>query len=771
MRRIGLALWVLLMLIALSVVAHRLVSGLRLETNILALLPQGENGAAWQEEARAAMQKRATGHIVVVLTHARPDIAVEAARELAQTLTGAGLVMSGPRDAVEWSDLATSYYPYRSGLLSDQTRALLRAGDARSVEAMALARIHAPFGLADAAQLQDDPYLLFADYVAGLSDGSRDMARIDGFNVLTQPEQVNVIVDLALAGNSFSSRFQTRFLHRFDQLSEGLVARYPGLSIKQTGAVFYAARAMQEARSEASTIGVVSILAIIAVTFAVFRGVQPIGLALLAIGAGLVAGMAAVLLLFDGLHLMALVFGAALVGVSVDYAFHYCCQRFAPGAPHARARAIAPALSLGVASSVIGFLTMTIAPFDGLRQIAVFSSVGLGMSFLTVMFVLPRLDRSRQRPLPRAVELLAHRLTRFWQAPRVIWGLPVVLLVLLAGGLGSLRVSDDVRQLQNLPADLRAQERDIAQLTGVDRSAQFFLIAQDSTERALIAEEELRDALDQLVGQDVLAGYTALSRLVPSVARQIENRALVAQHLSGDRLLAYRDGLGIGAAGEDTRSAGFLTPDRLPQGLRQAVTGLSQRTADGKTVHVIALRSVRDPAALAALAKGAVHFIDPAAEISTVLSTYRVRTLLLLAVAFGLVWVILGLRYGPRRSFLLVAVPAIAVLATPAVLAFLGEPFTFFNAMGLLLVFALGLDYALFCAQGDTQHVPISLLANCLSALSTILAFGLLALSQQYAVHAFGQTILVGVLVAFGLAPISRHSIRRLSHDATPAKP
>ena len=47
------------------------------------------------------------------------------------------------------------------------------------------------------------------------------------------------------------------------------------------------------------------------------------------------------------------------------------------------------------------------------------------------------------------------------------------------------------------------------------------------------------------------------------------------------------------------------------------------------------------------------------------------------------------------------------------------------------------------------------MLANGLSTISTLLAFGMLALSETFAIHAFGITILVGITLAYLLAPLA----------------
>ena len=42
-----------------------------------------------------------------------------------------------------------------------------------------------------------------------------------------------------------------------------------------------------------------------------------------------------------------------------------------------------------------------------------------------------------------------------------------------------------------------------------------------------------------------------------------------------------------------------------------------------------------------------------------------------------------------------------------------------------------------------------------LSALTTMLSFGLLSLSSTYAVHSFGFTVLIGIACAYLLSPLA----------------
>jgi predicted exporter len=99
--------------------------------------------------------------------------------------------------------------------------------------------------------------------------------------------------------------------------------------------------------------------------------------------------------------------------------------------------------------------------------------------------------------------------------------------------------------------------------------------------------------------------------------------------------------------------------------------------------------------------------------------------------------------------------PAIAVLLAPPLVALAGVPFTFFNAMALVLVLSMAFDYAVFCKESDPRHRPVTMLGVWLAMVTTLLSFGLLGLSGVFAVHAFGLTLIVGTLLAFLVSPVT----------------
>ena len=164
-------------------------------------------------------------------------------------------------------------------------------------------------------------------------------------------------------------------------------------------------------------IGALSTLGTVFLIVIMFRAIRPLLLSLLVIGVGIVTALSASLLIFGELHVGALLFGISLIGVSVDYSLQYCSEVFAPlsGTPQERLKRVLVGITLGTATTVIGYLTLCLAPFPGLHQIAAFSAVGLLASWITVVIWLPLLDHKVVPASGQAMLMKANKVLAFWE--------------------------------------------------------------------------------------------------------------------------------------------------------------------------------------------------------------------------------------------------------------------------------------------------------------------------------------------------------------------
>jgi len=94
----------------------------------------------------------------------------------------------------------------------------------------------------------------------------------------------------------------------------------------------------------------------------------------------------------------------------------------------------------------------------------------------------------------------------------------------------------------------------------------------------------------------------------------------------------------------------------------------------------------------------------------------------------------------------------LASLITLGCLGWLSIPVNLFTVLALLLVLGVGIDYGIYMEEERGDQDSAAWIGVSLSAMTTLLSFGLLALSQTPALQTFGLTMLLGVGLSWGLA-------------------
>jgi len=154
---------------------------------------------------------------------------------------------------------------------------------------------------------------------------------------------------------------------------------------------------------------------------------------------------------------------------------------------------------------------------------------------------------------------------------------------------------------------------------------------------------------------------------------------------------------------------------------------------------------------------GAGYF-DQAAFLDETYTHFRVQTLQAVGVGVALILAVLYGRYRRWRHSIAALAPAVAAAAaTMGLLGLCGVPTNLLHVLSLLLVLSMGVDYGVFLVESTAATISsdatlMSLLACCLT---TVLSFGLLALSGTPALRAIGLVTGIGVSLSLILAPLS----------------
>lgn len=704
-----------------------------------------------------------------------PAPALAGARMVAEALADdpeVAWLRTGP-GAIDGEAIHAVYFPRRAYLLDDPKDRLSDAG-LRAAAVELKTELGRPTGQIVKRVAPVDPLLLYPAQLRRL-----EAARAGGLDVVDGQflaDGKHALVLLATRHSPFDAGSQGPLQAAISAAAGGLPA---GVRLEQSAVARFALAAESSMKADISRISTVSLVGLLLLFVVMFRSPRLIALAMAPLLAGVLAALAVCLLVFGAVHGLTLAFGATLIGVCIDYSVHLFNHHLlapAAGGPEASARGIGAGLWLGALTTIAGFAGLAWTSFPGLREVAVFASVGVLTAVLATRYWLPSMMPARARAGRVAVATaawLGRAVERLRGARVVLVGMLLAAVVATAIGVPRIAFTDDIKLLTTTDPVMLAEDEAVRGRVARMDSGRFVVAIGSgddvaaAEEAALAVNDEVYAALTAARAAGELAEFRSLHTFVPSAATQQRSLAALQEPGLAARLDAafvaegFRGGSFAGFFNELSSGPGPLRlVDLASTPLADLVRSFRvELAAERPTVAVLSLlRGVEDGAVLRARLGPITgsHYFDQAEAMATAYAGYRARTLEL--VLFGLVGVfaLVLLRY--RRMSVALAAFAPAVLAAGAtlgVLALCGAGVGLLHVVALLLVLSMGVDYGVFLAESrdDPEGFTATLLSVVIACLSTVLAFGLLAMSDSPALRAIGVTVGLGVLLSLVLAP------------------
>ena len=743
------------------------------DTDILALLPAQQRDPA-RQRALAQMVEAAQQRVIVLIGAADWDDARRAATVYRKTLAPHRHLLYAADTISDrtGSDWLATFKNHRLNLLTSEDDAALRGQAPSYWLGRALAKLYSPFAAPQPLAWQEDPFGLFNNWLLARAQETPVRPRDRELSVSAGVRHY-VVLPLTLRVPAFAVAGQRALMPVLEQARLAAQQATPRVEIIQGGVVLHAAAAAAQAQREMSTIGIGSLTGILLLIWITFRSFKPIALVALSIAVGCLGALSISWLVFERIHLITLVFGASLIGVAQDYGIYFFCKRLGANDEvdsWRLLRQILPALILTLVTTLIGYFSLVLTPFPGLRQMALFSAVGLIFAWFTVVFWFPTLIHASSLKNRAAAERYGRSLTRWPRFAKNRQSLVVALAFAGLAGFGGSRltVQDDIRSLQNPPKPVLDDQLKLGKILDLASPVQFFLLRGADAEVLLQREEALKQRLDLLVQEKQIGGYHAISNWVPSARVQQSRRQLIER-----LLLPGKGALAALAAklGEGESWVGVARARLLASALPITVEEFFQSPASEPWRHlwlghvgdqyasVVALRGVNrsNLALLQQTASGleGVEWVDQVSEISALLADYRYYMGWVVLLSYVAVFVLLFPRYR-RSSWRALAPAALASLLALALLSIAGQGLQLFHLLALMLLLGIGVDYGIFLQEPGSQDDGAAWLAVAVSALCTLLSFGLLGLSQTPALRAFGLTMAIGIGAVALIAPCFR---------------
>jgi len=731
-----------------------LLPGARLNSSVLAMLPKQSLGAIPPALNDGFIERLDRQLVWLVSPGKQPDPQV--AQQWLSLLQGAGSLheVKGPMDAAGQKAWGAFFWQHRNGLIDPATRARLQNGGEAQAQWI-LSQLYSAFSGVSGKELQNDPLMLMRGSQLALAQNSQKLRLMDGW-LVTKDDAGNYwyLLHGELAGSSFDMQQTHRLVTRLHDLESQLKTQYPQAQLLSRGTVFYSDYASQQAKRDISTLGVATVLGVILLIVAVFRSLRPLLLCLLSIAMGALAGTVTTLLLFGELHLMTLVMSMSIIGISADYTLYYLTERMVHGGQDSPWQSLAKvrnALLLALLTTVAAYFIMMLAPFPGIRQMAVFAAAGLSAACLTVIFWHPWLCRGLPvRPVPARALML--RWLSAWRDRRVSVGLPVALALAALAGIATLRVDDDIAQLQALPQDILAQEKTITALTGQRVDQKWFVVHGASAQQTL----ERLEAFTPTLARAQQAGDLKSWRTLPlnSLAQQERDLALLRQ--AAPAVTRVLQNAGMTTVSPDLNATPVQVDTWLASPASEGWRLLWLTLPGGESGVLVPVDGVKNSPALRELAEQhpGVVWVDRKASFDSLFALYRAVLTGLLVVALATIACGAMLRLGWRKG-LITLVPSLVSLGCGlAALAVSGHPVNLFSLLALVLVLGIGINYTLFF--NNPRGTPLtSMLAITLAMMTTLLTLGMLVFSATQAIGSFGIVLVSGIFTAFLLAPLA----------------
>ncbi len=625
--------------------------------------------------------------------------------------------------------------------------------------------------------LSGDAGLVFRSVFA--HDPTGETAKIlERFEGHTQPRSVEgvwgspdgrralLLVQTRAAGSDIEA--QARIVERIHRVFEQIPNRAPDARLLMSGTGVLSVASRSTVEGEIARLALASFLLVACLLLVVYRSPVLFLLGMLPVVLGALVGISAVSLGFGRVHSLTLAFGTTLIGEAVDYSIYLFIQCFGQG----RSDRFWRTITLGVLTSIAGYSVLLFSGFPSLAQLGLYSISGLVAAALAARHLLPALmPRSTRLRDLRGPGAALERL--FNHAAR--WRWPALALVLVASATiaaHSERVWN--RQLNAISPVSKADRRVDQQLRddlGVSDMRYVAAFTANDEQSALEEAERAGGVLQDLVDREIIGGYTSPAFVLPSLAQQRSRQLSLPQPATARRRLQRAcEGLPI----RIDRLGGFLSDleaarSRAPL-TRSDLTGTSaEMLVDSLLVRrehdflvLLPLRAAtvgpasgeididRLGTALAGAGLTGVKVVDVLVETTSLFDNYLREALILVGIgAVAIVALLFGSLRSSMRTLRVVAPLACSVVCVTAAFLLCGVQLTILHLVGLLLVVAIGSNYALFFDNdrglGDRAQVQVSLVVANLTAVSS---FGLLGFSRVPVLSAIGTTVGLGTFLA-----------------------
>jgi predicted exporter len=721
-------------------------SRLQIDTDLADMTPASK-ATDETRQATALLRKNIEQRILFLITADDEGLVFDAEDQLRNELQDIANIIVFPNNDELAEHVLEGLKPHRFSLLSSPQQERLKLQSVDGIAQHAQASLYSINGQLRVFSFADDPLAWHSETLLSLLPSEKTNS--DGLFTAT--------IGARLERGALNINAQGA-LELALQSSVESVQRNFKVEVYKSGIFFFASDAAQKSKQDISLITAGSSIAVVLLLLFVFRNVRALLLPIASVLLGVGFAFTLTHFVFGKIHVLTIVFGASLIGIVIDYSLHY----FYHGANHSHTPASAPtkeknalfgALTLSLMTSLIGYAALSFSSLQALQKVAFFSCCGLFMAWLSVISLG---DLALRKPINVDKTLLPRLVSNLQKScllvPTKIW-LLIILSVLLGGTytyLVSQPFNDDPRIFFKANAELLANEKRVSELASDYEPGRHFVISADSIDTLY----QHYETLITLVEKDTSLSTDDLTSVLSWVPNKLEQKA---NYLSQAKLYQADGAASVLANSLNKASAVDAIKTEYSKASQQVLTPSKVMSLFGDSLPPIWFDQDQQLVSFVLIRKGVtaeqfasqlksfdgIEYVNTLQRTEQALSSQRQSANTLLFLAYALVTILLLLKMRRLAAFGLVLTPLCATSMVFICATVLGFDLNLFHVMALFLVLGFGMDYSIF-AYEMRAHSNVTLQAILLSAITSLISFGLLGLSSIPVVASFGITLLIG---------------------------
>lgn len=486
---------------------------------------------------------------------------------------------------------------------------------------------------------------------------------------------------------------------------------------------------------------------------------------------GSLLGVAALYWLKGTISAISIGIGSVLLGLTLDYSLHILSHYRGTGDVKRLFESTTKPLLMCAVFTAVDFLCLLFLHSDVLKDLGIFAAVSvLGAALFALIFI-PQVYSPRKGIAVRQntfVDAIAR-----YDFSRNKWILFVGIACTLISLFTFQRVgfNDDLAALNYQPKHLRQAEQRLDTLTDYSAKSIYLVAYGDTYDDALARNAVLFQQLEQQEAQRTILGFQSVGSVSFPVAEQRErinrwNRFWAAARKERLMEQLVSEGQKVGFK-ENTfepffekLSQPFSPLDTTDQNLLNTLF-LDEFIASGKNLTtittVVKIENGDTSPLIQSLSDedGGVLAIDRKHLQEKLLSNLEADFNTLFFIASIAVFVVIFLFFGSLELTLVTNIPIfLGWLVTLGLMGMFGIQFNAFNIIITTLIFGLGVDYSIFMTKGlleqytyGSRDMPAYKSGVVMSALATILCFGILIFAKHPAIQSISIIPLIGLLV------------------------